>query len=369
MHADAATVGDEDVAVVQRVCEVGQAGIGSRSGRVDFARTLHGERLVWPFGIEFLNKVIETGLLLQAVDSGRSGCFFLQREMHARVAVVLLRVARLDALDGDAEAEPPHREFGEIEEAVRTGERHAIVGPDRLGQAALLEELLEGGDGEVFAGRFKGFAEQQKARGVVGDSQRKAVAAIAELELALEIGAPELVWRGAGRERRAGRPVPRPPRDFDQAVPVEHGVDRALGRNADVAVQSADQTLADLTGTPMGFLALGRDDQGFDLLRQLVGVANRPARTIGPGPQTGFLGAIEEFVAGLARNPERRPRSSLRRPAAERQTAGARPSPNTPSTASTPPPQRGKVLPMCPVRSCTYVSGRSQERCCAGTAK
>jgi hypothetical protein len=75
-------------------------------------------------------------------------------------------------------------------------------------------------------------------------SQRKAVPAIAELELALEIGAPEVVWRGAGRQRRAGRPMPRPSRDLDQAVPVEHGVDRALGRNADVAVQSADQELA-----------------------------------------------------------------------------------------------------------------------------
>ena len=43
----------------------------------------------------------------------------------ALVAAVPLRVARLDALYGDAEAEPPHREFGVIEEAVRAGERHA----------------------------------------------------------------------------------------------------------------------------------------------------------------------------------------------------------------------------------------------------
>src|SRR6476620_8242412 len=93
--------------------------------------------------------------------------------------------------------------------------------------------------------------------GRVADSQPKAVPAIAEIELALEIGAPEVVWRGAGRERRAGRPVPWPPRDLDQAVPVEHGVDRALGRNADVAVQSADQELTDLAGTPVGLVALG----------------------------------------------------------------------------------------------------------------
>ncbi len=174
-------------------------------------------------------------------------------------------------------------------EAVWTGERHAIVGPDRLGQATLLEELLEGSDGKVLAGRFKGFAEQEKARGVVGDRQGKAVPAIAELELALEIGAPEVVWRGAGRQRRAGRPVPRPSRDLDQAVPVEHGVDRALGRNANVAVQSADQELADLAGTPMRLVTLGRDDQALDLPRQLVGVANRPARTVGQGLETVFL--------------------------------------------------------------------------------
>src|SRR5215813_2413583 len=197
MHADAAAGGDEGVAVMQRVCEVGQAGVGSRTGRVDFGRTFHGERLVRPFGIEFLNKVVEAGLLLQTVHSGRSGCFFLQRQMHALVAAVLLWVARLDALDGDAEPQPPHREFGEIKEAVWTGERHAIVGSDRLGQTTLLEELLKGSDGKVLAGRFKGFAEQEKARGVVGDSQRKAVPAIAELELALEIGAPEVVWRSA----------------------------------------------------------------------------------------------------------------------------------------------------------------------------
>ena len=64
-------------------------------------------------------------------------------------------------------------------------------------QAALAEQPLEGGEGEVFAGRFEGLAQQQEARGMVGDGQRVAVAAVAELELALEVGAPEIVGGSA----------------------------------------------------------------------------------------------------------------------------------------------------------------------------
>ena len=131
-----------------------------------------------------------------------------------------------------------------------------------------------------------------------------AVLAVAELELALEIGAPEIV----GRERRPTAACRSPGaaagRSLDQAVPVEHGVDRALGRNADVAVQSADQELADLAGTPMRLLPLERDDQALDLRRQLVGIAHRPARTVGQGLETVFLVALEDLVAGLARNAE-----------------------------------------------------------------
>src|SRR5262249_11809650 len=50
---------------------------------------------------------------------------------------------------------------------------------------------------------------------------------------------------------------------------------------------------------------------------------------------------------------------SPRRLAGEQQTAFFRPSPNTPSKASLPPLNQEEVLPMCPVRNVTYVSGRS----------
>ena len=89
--------------------------------------------------------------------------------------------------------QPPDGELGEVEQAVRTGEGNAVVGADGLGQAAFAEEPLEGGDGEVLAGRFQRLAQQQIARGVVGDGERIAVASVAELELALEVRAPEVV--------------------------------------------------------------------------------------------------------------------------------------------------------------------------------
>jgi hypothetical protein len=62
-----------------------------------------------PFGIELSYEGIEAALLLQAVEAWRACCFLLEGEMHAFVAAVLLRMARLDAFDRDAEPEPPDR--------------------------------------------------------------------------------------------------------------------------------------------------------------------------------------------------------------------------------------------------------------------
>ena len=63
------------------------------------------------FGIELANEGVEAFLLLQAVGARRAGCFLLEGEVHALVTPVLLRMAWLDALDGDAEPEPPDREL------------------------------------------------------------------------------------------------------------------------------------------------------------------------------------------------------------------------------------------------------------------
>jgi hypothetical protein len=46
------------------------------------------------------------------------------------------------------------------------------------------------------------------------------------------------------------------------------------------------------------------DDQPLDLVRQLVGIAHRPARAIGERIEPLVLVAVEYLVAGLTRNAE-----------------------------------------------------------------
>lgn len=61
--------------------------------------------------VEDFDEAVEPGLLLHEVPSGGLGGFFLQREMHAFMAAILLGMARLDPFNTDAQSEPPDREL------------------------------------------------------------------------------------------------------------------------------------------------------------------------------------------------------------------------------------------------------------------
>jgi len=55
---------------------------------------------------------------------------------------------------------------------------------------------------------------------------------------------------------------------------------------------------------PGGPILLQADDQRFDLKGQLIGVAVGPARSICQGLKTAIVVALEDLVAGLARDAE-----------------------------------------------------------------
>jgi hypothetical protein len=96
--------------------------------------------LVRTFVVEDVKELVEASLLLQEVGCSRFGGLFLEREMHAFVTAILLGMTRLDALDADAEAQPPDRQLAQVEQSVCGSEGHAVVAADIGGKAALLKK-------------------------------------------------------------------------------------------------------------------------------------------------------------------------------------------------------------------------------------
>jgi hypothetical protein len=60
---------------------------------------------------------------------------------------------------------------------------------------------------------------------MVRDGERIAIALVAEGELSLEVGTPEIIGIGPRRERCPLGLVAPPPHAFDQATAIQHGMD------------------------------------------------------------------------------------------------------------------------------------------------
>src|SRR5260370_21171512 len=147
------------------------------------------------FVVEDGEEAIEAGLLLQEVGGCELGGFFLQGEMHAFVTAIVLGMARLDPFDADTQAEPPDGEFAQMEQGVSGSKRDTVVTANVGGQAALLKKPFEGGKRVVFASGRERLAAQEISAGMIGDGEWVTVLAVAQQELALIVGTPELVGK------------------------------------------------------------------------------------------------------------------------------------------------------------------------------
>jgi len=107
---------------------------------------------------------------------------------------------------------------------MRRGEGNTVIGADGPGQTAFVEEAFKGGKGELFAVGFQRFAQQQVARGIVGDRQRITIPFIVELELALVIGAPEVVGMQPLGQGRPFSSIASAGHGFDQAMAIQNGM-------------------------------------------------------------------------------------------------------------------------------------------------
>src|SRR5258708_40205264 len=98
-----------------------------------------------------------------------------------------------------------------------------------LWQTTVPEQPLKGQESGLFLVGVHGFAQQQVARGVIGDRQRITVALVAELELALIVGAPQVIRVQARRKRRSLGMCPGPARPGDQTMSIQDRVNGAAG--------------------------------------------------------------------------------------------------------------------------------------------
>jgi hypothetical protein len=98
-------------------------------------------------------ELVEPGLLLEHVGGRRFGRFALQREVHALMAAVLLRVARFDPLDLDPESQPPHGQLAQPVNGMGGRKRDAVVGANHLREAKLLERAFEDREGKFLLRR------------------------------------------------------------------------------------------------------------------------------------------------------------------------------------------------------------------------
>ena len=78
---------------------------------------------------------------------------------------------------------------------ARRGERHAVVGPNGLGEPILAEQSIEDRAHAAALGREQAMARQEIARVLVGDGERIAIEPITCSKMALEVRGPEIVGR------------------------------------------------------------------------------------------------------------------------------------------------------------------------------
>src|SRR5262245_22429378 len=138
---------------------------------------------------------------------------------------------------------------------------------------------------------------------MIGDGQRIAVAAVAELELALEVGAPQIVRLRARRQRRSSGALPwsghalaRPCRSRTAWIVLLAGT-----RTSPSSRRTRSSRI--LRAPQCGF-SVELDNQGLDLSRQLIGIAYRAFGAVVQRLKPVFLVAIKDLVVGLPRNAE-----------------------------------------------------------------
>ena len=216
--------------------------------------------------------------------------------MHPLVRSVFLRARREDALVNDSELHPPDVQLAQPVKSPRS-ERCPVVRTDRFGKADLAKQASERGLGALGLHGRKSLAKQEAPAEVVGHREREAIAAVARLELALEVRRPDLVrtFGLEGRSTRMTPPMTTSPPPQESMAP-ENLVDRAPRGPVEPRVtlrQHPEQLLRSPAVLPTRF-----EDQLLGARGRAVRTAPRPSAELEQARFSFVVEAPCPFVAG-----------------------------------------------------------------------
>src|SRR5580658_3940871 len=95
-----------------------------------------------PHVVVVMPEAVHRPLLVRHRLLRRRRGLLLERQMHALVSPVLLRLARLDAFRRDSELNPPHTQPREPTDGLAR-EGRAVVGPDPKGKTEFAKRPVE----------------------------------------------------------------------------------------------------------------------------------------------------------------------------------------------------------------------------------
>src|SRR6185312_5706251 len=295
--AIAAHAADGVLGIVPGVFDLG--GIGPGRAAIAAGRWHLAERLVRTVVVEVVAEAIEACLLLGGRVGGRPRGLGLEGAVHALMPAVLLRLARVDALETDAELDPVH---GKPRQAAGTGARgegRAVVAADGTRQAELAKGLVDDRLHRLDGLRDDAALDEEAAVGI-GDGERIAALTVGGAKPALEIDAPEVVRLPHRQERlrlRHCRPTA-PPRRA-QSFATQQVADRRRRRPKPLRI-AARQYRAQLLRSPMRPFAPQRHDRRGGLLGHRQAMALRRARAWRQAAHAFLTIPLHQPVAGVA---------------------------------------------------------------------
>ena len=119
LYADPATCRDGDGFVMEWVRHWGNAVVRPVRRPIQISWPLHLKRLVRSFIVVLVYETFEHFLLLEHVHAGWAGAVLFERSMHPFMTSVLLRVPRLDTLNGNPQAQSINRQFAQTMNGMR----------------------------------------------------------------------------------------------------------------------------------------------------------------------------------------------------------------------------------------------------------